>query len=128
MAKSFISTLGRNFATGLGRQAGFRTWKQLEKEVAKKVIDPNSKLRKHIQKFTLPGTAKVAVSKVWTLITLFEEEYGDNSSMFQQTYILGDVEFITKKITAIERLCVTQDDIDLFEHIRDSWNRLTNLK
>jgi hypothetical protein len=128
MAKSLLSTLGRNFATGLGRQAGFRTWKQLEKEVAKKVIDPNSKLRKHIQKFTLPGTAKAAVSKVWTLIALFEEEYGDNSSMFQQTYMLGDIDFITKKITAIERLCNTQDDIDLFEHIRDSWNRLTNLK
>ena len=128
MAKSFISTLGRNFATGLGRQAGFRTWKQLEKEVAKKVIDPNSKLRKHIQKFTLPGTAKSAVSKVWTLITLFEEEYGDDGSMFQQTYMLGDIEFITKKITSIERLCITKDDIDLFEHLKDSWYRLTNLK
>jgi hypothetical protein len=128
MAKSFIGTLGKNFAMGLGRQAGFRTWKQLEKEVAKKVIDPNSKLRKHIQKFTLPGKAKAAVEKVWTLIALFEEEYDSNNSLFQSNYILGDVEFINKKIVAIERLCVTQDDIDLWEHLRDSWTRLTNQK
>jgi hypothetical protein len=124
MAKSFIGTLGRNFATGLGRQAGFRTWKQLEKEVAKKVIDPNSKLRKHIQKFTLPGKAKTAVDKVWTLISLFEEEYESDKSLFQCNYMLGDIEFINKKISSIERLCITQDDIDLWEHLRDSWNRL----
>jgi len=109
----------------LGRQAGFRTWKQLEKEVAKKVIDPNSKLRKHIQKFTLPGKPKAAVDKVWTLIALFEEEYDSNSSLFQSNYMLGDIEFINKKISAIERLCATQDDIDLWEHLRDSWTRLT---
>jgi hypothetical protein len=113
---------------GLGRQAGFRTWKQLEKEVAKKVIDPNSKLRKHIQKFTLPGKPKSAVDKVWTLIALFEEEYDSNNSLFQSNYMLGDIEFINKKIAAIERLCVTQDDIDLWEHLRDSWTRLTNQK
>ena len=125
MAKSFLGTLGQNFAMGLGRQAGFRTWKQLEKEVAKKVIDPNSKLRKHIQKFTLPGKPKAAVDKVWTLITLFEEEYDSNNSLFQSNYMLGDVEFINKKIASIERLCVTQDDIDLWEHLRDSWIRLS---
>lgn len=124
-SKSMLSSIGRHFAMGLGRQAGFRTWKQLEKEVAKKVIDPNSKLRKHIQKFTLPGTTKAAVSKCWTLITLYEEEYGTDTSMFQSTYLLGDLEFITKKISAIERLCVTQDDIDLYEHLRDTWIRMT---
>ena len=128
MAKSLLNTIGRDFARGLGRQAGFRTWKQLEKEVAKKVIDPNSKLRKHIQKFTLPGKAKSAVDKVWTLISVFEEEYSDDKSMFQSTYILNDVEFISKKITSIERLCITQDDIDLFEYLRDSWNNMVKAK
>jgi hypothetical protein len=125
MAKGLFETLTRDFSRGLGRQAGFRTWKQLEKEVAKKVIDPNSKLRKHIQKFTLPGKAKAAVEKVWTLISLFEEEYDSDKSLFQSNYMLGDIEFINKKIAAIERLCITQDDIDVWEHIRDSWIRLT---
>lgn len=125
MAKGLFETLARDFSRGLGRQAGFRTWKQMEKEVAKKVIDPNSKLRKHIQRFTLPGTAKQAVSKVWTLITLFEEEYETDKSLFQtSTYMISDMEFITRKIQSIERLCNTQDDIDLFEHLRDSWNRM----
>lgn len=124
-SKSMLSSIGRHFAMGLGRQAGFRTWKQLEKEVAKKVIDPNSKLRKHIQKFNLPGTTKAAVAKCWTLIALYEEEYGSDSSLFQSTYLLDDLEFITKKISAIERLCVTQDDIDLYEHLKNSWQRYT---
>lgn len=126
MARSLLNTIGRDFARGLGRQAGFRTWKQLEKEVAKKVIDPNSKLRKHIQKFTLPGKAKSAVDKVWTLISVFEEEYDSDKSMFQTTYILSDVTFISKKIESIERLCVTQEEIDLWEHLRDSWNDMIN--
>lgn len=125
MAKGLFETLARDFSRGLGRQAGFRTWKQLEKEVAKKVIDPNSKLRKHIQRFTLPGTAKSAVSKVWTLITLFEEEYETDKSLFQaSTYMISDMEFISRKVQLVERLCVTQDDIDLFEHLRDTWNRM----
>jgi hypothetical protein len=124
MAKGLFETLARDFSRGLGRQAGFRTWKQLEKEVAKKVIDPNSKLRKYVQRFTLPGKCKAAVEKVWTLITLFEEEYSNNYSMFQHTYIISDIEFIDRKIFAIERLCITQDDIDLYEHLRDTWNRI----
>lgn len=124
MAKGLFETLARDFSRGLGRQAGFRTWKQLEKEVAKKVIDPNSKLRKHIQKFTLPGKAKTAVEKVWTLIALFEEEYSNDYSMFQHTFMLSDIDFIDRKIESIERLCMTQDDIDLFEHLRDIWNRI----
>lgn len=124
MAKGLFETIARDFARGLGRQAGYRSWRQLEKEVAKKVIDPNSKLRKHIQRFTLPGKAKLAVEKVWTLITLFEEEYSNNSSMFQHTFMLSDVDFIDRKIASIERLCITQEDIDLYEHLKDIWNRI----
>lgn len=124
MSKSLFGSIGKSFVYGLGRQAGFRSWKQLEKEAAKKIIDPNSKLRKHIQKFTLPGNAKSAVQKVWTLVALFEEEYDSDKSLFQIRYMEGDIEFITKKISAIERLCNTQDDIDLFEHLRDMWNRI----
>jgi hypothetical protein len=128
MAKSLMDTLARDFVRGVGRQAGFRTWKQLEKEMAKKVIDPNSKLRKHIQKFTLPGKAKSAVEKVWTLIALFEEEYDSNTSMFQHTFMLSDIEFIDKKISAIERLCITDDDMDLYEHLKNMWNKLKSSK
>jgi hypothetical protein len=110
-SKSMLNSIGRHFAMGLGRQAGFRTWKQLEKEVAKKVIDPNSKLRKHIQKFTLPGTTKAAVSKCWTLITLYEEEYSNQSSILQSTYLLGDLNFITKKGTIKTKIGKHKDNI-----------------
>lgn len=128
MAKGLFESLARDFSRGLGRQAGFRTWKQLEKEVAKRVIDPNSKLRKFIQKFTLPGKAKPAVEKVWTMITLFEEEYSSDYSMFQHTFMLSDIDFIDRKISSIERLCMNQDDVDLFEHLRDTWNHIKSGK
>ena len=56
-----MSTLTKQIGLGFGRQIGFRSAKQLEKEIAKKVIDPNSKFRKHIQRFTLPGNPKLAI-------------------------------------------------------------------
>ena len=101
MARGLLETLGRDFSRGLGRQAGFRTWKQLEKEVAKKVIDPNSKFRKQIQKFTLPGKPKLAIEKLWTLIDSFIEEYEKNTSLFQNNFKESDVEFIDKKLYSL---------------------------
>jgi hypothetical protein len=124
MAKSLISTLGRQMTLGFGRQLGFRGAKQLEKEIAKKVIDPNSKFRKHIQRFQLSGNPKTAVQKMWTLIDGFMEEYEENSSLFQSTYKQGDIEFIEKKLDRIHQMNLSADDYDNFMHIQKVWLNL----
>jgi hypothetical protein len=121
MSKSLISTLGRNIVMGAGRQIGFRGIKQIEKELAKKVIDPNSKFRKQIQRFTLPGKPKTAIEKLWTLIDGFMEEYENNTSMFQQTYKQGDIEFIEKKMDRIFLMNMNDDEQDSFEHLQKVW-------
>ena len=124
MAKSLLSTLGRQMALGFGRQIGFRSAKQLEKEIAKKVIDPNSKFRKCIQRFQLSGNPKTAIQKMWTLIDGFMEEYDENSSLFQSNYKQGDIEFIEKKLDRINQMNLSEDDYDNFMHLQNIWLNL----
>jgi hypothetical protein len=124
MSKSLLSTLGRQITLGFGRQVGFRSAKQLEKEIAKKVIDPNSKFRKHIQRFTLPGNPKIAIQKIWTLIDSFIEEYEENTSLFQSNYKQSDIEFIEKKLDRIYQMKLSEDDDDNFLHLQKVWLNL----
>jgi hypothetical protein len=128
MARGLLEALGRDFSRGLGRQAGFRTWKQLEKEVAKKVIDPNSKFRKQVQKFTLPGKPKLAIEKLWTLIDGYVEEYEQNTSLFQDRFKEDDINFIDKKLFRITQMHLTDDDIDNLSHLSSVWKKLKNNK
>lgn len=121
MAKSLLGTLSRQMVLGFGRQVGFRSAKQIEKEIAKKVIDPNSKFRKQIQKFTLPGKPKQAIEKMWTLIDGFMEEYENNKSIFQDTYKESDIEFIEKKFDRINLMNMNDDEQDAFQHIQKIW-------
>ena len=124
MSKSLLNTLGRQITLGFGRQIGYRSAKQIEKEIAKKVIDPNSKFRKHIQKFTLPGNPKSAIQKMWTLIDGFMEEYEVNNSLFQSNYKQGDIEFIEKKLDRINQMNLSEDDEDNFQHLQKIWLNL----
>jgi len=124
MTKSLISTLGRQMALGFGRQMGYRSAKQFEKEIAKKVIDPNSKFRKQIQRFQLSGNPKTAVQKMWTLIDGFMEEYEENTSLFQSNYKQGDIEFIEKKLDRIYQMNLSEDDSDNFSHLQKVWLNL----
>jgi len=124
MSKSLMSTLTRQIALGFGRQVGFRSAKQVEKEIAKKVIDPNSKFRKNIQKFTLPGNPKSAIQKIWTLIDGFSEEYDDNTSMFQSNYKQSDIEFIEKKLDRIQHMNMDSELYDNFLHLQKFWLNL----
>jgi hypothetical protein len=124
MAKSLMSTLTRQIALGFGRQVGFRSAKQLEKEIAKKVIDPNSKFRKNIQRFTLPGNPKSAIQKMWTLIDGFSEEYDDNTSMFQSNYKQSDIEFIEKKLDRLQHMNMDSELYDNFLHLQKFWLNL----
>lgn len=124
MAKSLLSTLSRQMVLGFGRQVGYRSAKQLEKEIAKKVIDPNSKFRKQIQKFTLPGKPKTAIEKLWTLIDSFMEEYENTQSMFQSTYKQADIEFIEKKLDRIYSMQMNEDEKDNFDYLQKTWLNL----
>ena len=124
MSKSLMSTLTRQMALGFGRQFGYRGAKQFEKEIAKKVIDPNSKFRKTIQKFALPGNPKAAIQKMWTLIDAFMEEYEENNSLFQSTYKEGDIDFIEKKLDRINQMNLSEDDSDNFQHLQKIWLNL----
>ena len=124
MAKSFLGTLVKNVAMGAGRQVGFRGVKQLEKEIAKKVIDPNSKFRKNIQRFTLPGNPKTAIQKMWTLIDGFSEEYDGDTSLFQSNYKQSDIEFIEKKLDRVHQMNMDSDLYDNFLHLQKFWLNL----
>lgn len=121
MGKSLLSTLGRQMVLGFGRQVGYRSAKQLEKEIAKKVIDPNSNFRKQIQKFQLPGNPKSAIQKIWTLIDGFIEEYHNEKSMFQSTYKQSDIEFIERKLDRIYQMKMNEEEQDNFEYIQKTW-------
>ena len=121
MAKSLLSTLGRQMTLGFGRQIGYRSAKQLEKEVARKVIDPNSKFRKQIQKFELSGNTKTAIQKMWTLIDGFIEEYENDKSLFQSNYKQADIEFIERKLDRIYQMKMNEDEEDNFKHIQSIW-------
>ena len=124
MSKSLLNTVGRQITLGFGRQIGYRSAKQIEKEIAKKVIDPNSKFRKQIQKFTLPGNPKLAIQKMWTLIDGFMEEYEVNRSLFQSNYKQSDIEFIEKKLDRIHQMNLSEDDTDNFQHLQTVWLNL----
>jgi hypothetical protein len=124
MTKSFMSTLTRQIGLGFGRQVGFRSAKQLEKEIAKKVIDPNSKFRKHIQKFQLSGNPKTAIQSMWTLIDGFSEEYAATKSLFQSNYKESDIEFIEKKLDRIHHMNMDSELYDNFLHVQKYWLNL----
>jgi 23S rRNA A1618 N6-methylase RlmF len=124
MSKSLLNTLGRQITLGFGRQIGYRSAKQIEKEIAKKVIDPNSKFRKHIQKFTLPGNPKSAIHKMWTLIDAFMEEYEVNNSLFQSNYKMGDIEFIQKKLDRVQQMQLSDNELDSLEHLISIWDKI----
>lgn len=125
MSRSLLGTLQRDFVRGLGRQGGFRTWKVIEKEAAKKIIDPNSKFRKIIQKFELPGNPKSAIQKLWTLVDLYAEEYKEDKSLFQETYREKDINFINRKFDRIEQMQLNEEQLDNIQYLREIWNEGT---
>jgi hypothetical protein len=117
MAQSLV----KSFIWGLGRTAGNRSWKQIEKGLAKKVIDPNSSFRKQIQRFQLSGNPKTAIQKMWTLIDGFIEEYKEDKSLFQSNYKQTDIEFIERKLDRIYQMKMSEEDADNFLYIQQNW-------
>jgi len=127
MAKSFFDVLGREFTRGLGRKAGFQSWKAVEKQLGDIVINPNNPFRKQIERFQLPGTFKGGVSKIYTLIDSFNHEYTTNTAMYQKsTYLLDDILFIEEKINFLERLVTTEAEERAYDRLIDTWKEIRN--
>ena len=127
MAKSmsFTDTLLRDFTRGLGRQGGFRTWKAVEKQVAKRVVDPNSKFRKKMQSLTITSTLKGSLKKMYEIIDLFYEEYKQEKTLLQKSmYCKSDIQRIERKLQHIERLVRTEDDQFEYEDCMIFWNQI----
>ena len=114
-SKSLTDVLLRDFTRGLGRQGGFRTWKAVEKSVAKRVVDPNSKFRKKMNSLSITSTLKGSLKKMYEIIDLFYEEYKQEKTLLQKSmYCKSDIQRIDRKLQHIERLI--RDESDQFEY------------
>ena len=126
MAKrTFTETLMRDFTRGLGRQGGFRTWKAVEKQVAKRVVDPNSKFRKKMQALTITSTLKGSLKKMYEIIDLFYEEYSIEKTLLQKSfYIDTDIKRIERKLEHLDRLVRNENDEFELEECIAFWNTI----
>jgi hypothetical protein len=126
MAKrTFTETLMRDFTRGLGRQGGFRTWKAIEKQVANRVVDPNSKFRKKMQTLSITSTMKGSLKKMYEIIDLFYEEYKIEKTLLQKSfYVDTDIKRIERKLTHLERLIRNENDEFELEDCVNFWNTI----
>lgn len=126
MAKrTFTETLLRDFTRGLGRQGGFRTWKAVEKQVAKRVVDPNSKFRKKMQALTITSTLKGSLKKMYEIIDLFYEEYSIEKTLLQKSfYVDTDINRIERKLKHLDRLVRNEEDEFELEECIAFWNTI----
>ena len=126
MAKrTFTETLMRDFTRGLGRQGGFRTWKAIEKQVANRVVDPNSKFRKKMQTLSITSTMKGSLKKMYEIIDLFYEEYKIEKTLLQKSfYVDTDIKRIERKLTHLERLIRNEIDEFELEDCVNFWNTI----
>jgi hypothetical protein len=126
MAKrTFTETLMRDFTRGLGRQGGFRTWKAIEKQVANRVVDPNSKFRKKMQTLSITSTMKGSLKKMYEIIDLFYEEYKIEKTLLQKSfYVDTDIKRIERKLTHLERLVRNENDEFELEDCVNFWNTI----
>jgi len=126
MAKrTFTETLMRDFTRGLGRQGGFRTWKAIEKQVANRVVDPNSKFRKKMQSLSITSTMKGSLKKMYEIIDLFYEEYKIEKTLLQKSfYVDTDIKRIERKLTHLERLIRNENDEFELEDCVNFWNTI----
>lgn len=126
MAKGFrkegLDLIFWELQRGFGRRAGYRAEKAVFKELGKRVVDPSSKFRKQMQRLTLPGTLKGAVSKMYTMIDAFREEYLNTKAMLQGSwYIQDDVKIIEQKLEYIERLVFDDAEERAYARLLLTW-------
>jgi len=110
---------------GGGRQLGRDIVKGTTKEIRKRTLDTNSKYRKQIERFTLPGTAKGAITKLYTLIDSFHEEYTNTKTLLNKTmYIESDVQLIEQKIEYTSRLIWTEQEEKQYNKLKKVWDNI----
>ncbi len=122
MAKNLFDLFGREFTRGLARKAGFQSLSAIEKQLGNQIINPNNPFRKQIDRFQLPGTFKGAVSKLYTLIDSFDQEYSNTRAIYQKsTYLLDDVLFIEERLHFTERLITTDAEERAYDRLTETW-------
>lgn len=120
--KTATDLLMREFTRGLGRMGGFRTWKSAEKVIANKIVDPNSKFRKAMNRFDITSTVKGSLKKAYSIIDLFIEEYTLDKKLIQKSiYISLDIKKIERKLQSIEKLIRNEDDEFELETCKAFW-------
>lgn len=123
--KSFTDILFRDFTRGLGRQGGFRTWKGVEKAVAKRVIDPNSKFRKKMNSLSITSTVKGSLTKMYEIMDLFFEEYQLEKTLLQKSwYAKSDVQKIDRKLLHIKHLIKKSEEQEDYDLCVNFWNNI----
>lgn len=126
MAKQgLLGSVLQQFTTGVARKAGWRTWGAVERGLGQAVINPNSRLRKAMQRFQLTGNVRAGSSKVYGLIELFMEEYSVDRGMLQRsTYMEADREFISRKIDYIGQLSRTDLERQTYTDLSAFWGSI----
>lgn len=127
MAKGFkkdgFDVLGWELFRGAGRQLGRDISKGIQKQVKKRILDDSSPHRKLMDRFTLPGTFKGSVSKMYTLIDSFYNEYVTTQAMLQSSvYLKDDIEYIERKFKMVERLVFTDVEENAYHRLVDTWS------
>jgi len=115
---------------GTGRQFGRDLSKGITKEVKKRTLNNTSKYRKYIDKFTLPGTCKGSISKMYQLIDQFYEEYTNTKALLQvAVYMKSDIDFINQKLKMTKRMCFDDTEFRAYDNLIDTWEEtLTNIR
>ena len=122
--KSGLDILGWELFRGAGRQLGRDISKGVQKQVKKRILDDQSSHRKLVDKFALPGTFKGAVSKMYTLIDSFYNEYVVTQAMFQASmYLKDDISFIERKLEMVERLIFTDTEENAYVRLLSTWDK-----
>jgi hypothetical protein len=122
MAKSIFDMLTRDLTRGFGLQTGRSASKEVGRYVKERTLDNNSKHRKLVNRFTMPGTFKGGLSKIYTLIDSFENEYLNTKAMLQHgMYLESDINFIEDRIKFLERLMLTENEERAYERLGLNW-------
>jgi len=123
--KSGLDILVWEVFRGTGRQFGRDLSKEITKGVKSKVLNNDSKYRKYIDKFTLTGTCKGSIAKVYQLIDQFQHEYTTTKAIFQVSmYRDDDIIFINEKLKMVKRMCFTSAEFMAYENLVETWKEV----
>lgn len=125
--RSMFEKLGNDIIRGFGLKTGREISIIVERKIMSKTLNPNSRLRKTIDKFKLTGRFNSDLAKLLSLIDLFDEEYSTTEANFQHgVYIKSDVVFIEGKMEFMENMIINEDDEEAYRRLLMVWVRYKN--